>query len=203
MLVSQTKNRNAAVAPRLGSLLFTVLAACASEPAVRSVATRYVGASGFQPVSPASVEVVKGPELRPHEAIAELELPADGSSFDVMVQRLRERAAALGADAIVDVNSIYDTPGGLTPTSSNTDLSGDASKEAAKVGVALLIKRPKFVSVRAVAVRLQARHADERSYTVHDKSDSRPSPTQDAHRGGIPVAKATGPGEKKPVDQPR
>lgn len=208
MLASNTINRNGRLRAAKATLAIAILligqiaAACSTGPSVRPVAVRYVGAAGSVPVSAGAVEVVKGQERRPHDRIAELSIPTDGSSFEVLVQRLREKAGALGADAVSEVISVYDTPSGLSPTSSNTDLSQDASREAAKVGFTLLVNRPKWVAVRGVAVRLHSRHEGEKSFTVHSGTDSRPSPQQDAHRAGVPIAKIASPGERPPVDQP-
>ncbi|MFN0206003.1 MAG: hypothetical protein ACKVS6_06780 [Planctomycetota bacterium] len=205
MLASKTTNRNGRLCAAKTTLTIAILIfgfACSAGPSVRPVSIRYVGAAGATPVSAAAVEVVKGKELRPHDRVAELSIPTDGSSFEALVQRLREKAGALGADAVTEVISVYDTPSGLSSTSSNTDLSQDAAREAAKVGLTLLVNRPKWVAVRGVAVRLHSRHQSERSFTVHKGTDSRPSPQQDAHRAGVPIAKTSGPGERPPVKQP-
>lgn len=181
-----------------------LLTSCAAGPAVTSISVKYTGSNGFTPVSAATVEVKKERETRPYEQIAVLSVPTDdGSSFETLVQRLRERAASIGADAIVEVDAIYESSGGPpAATSSNTNLPDDAGREAAATGLTLLIHRPKWVSVRGIAIRLKERHLGERSFLVHDPSDNRPSPVQDAQRVGVPKPTPAGPSEQPPVDQP-
>lgn len=181
------------------------MAGCSSGPAVTPVSVRYYGPSGFEPLSPAAVEVRKEIETRPHEVIADLSVPTDGdTTYESLVQRLRERAAALGADAITHVTTVYETPaGGPSTNSSNTNLPEDAGREAAATGLSLLLHRPKWVAVRGIAVRLKERHTNERSFNVHDPKDQRISPVQDAQRVSVPKQATNQPAENKPVDPPR
>ncbi|MBI3819757.1 MAG: hypothetical protein HY286_13760 [Planctomycetes bacterium] len=119
------------------------------------------------------------------------------------MQRLRERAALLGADELAEVIAVYDIPTtGTAVTSSNTGLPSQAGLEAASTGFSLLIHHPKWVSVRGIALRLHEKHLADRSFSVHDPTDSRPSPLQDAHRVGAPPTPPCGPAEKPPADQP-
>ncbi|MBL8994462.1 MAG: hypothetical protein JNM63_14050 [Spirochaetia bacterium] len=180
------------------------IGACSSDPVVAPISVRFSDPAAFDAVSPSAVEVKKVPEHRPHTVIAELSIPTEqGASFESLVQRLRERAASLGADAIVEVNSVYDVPaGGPSASSSNTDLSGDAAREAAKSGLSILLHRPRWVSVRAIAIRLLEKHKNDGSYARTEASDSRPSPPQDAERIGIPTTAKPLPVEKAPVDKP-
>jgi hypothetical protein len=69
----------------------------------------FPGAHGYPPTSPASVDLLRYEPRRVHEAFAEIryEPPARLSRFEVE-RRLRERAAAIGADALViEVDNVY------------------------------------------------------------------------------------------------
>jgi hypothetical protein len=86
-------------------VLVFLLAACA--PPLRIY--YFPGARHYPPMSPASVDLLRNEPSRPHEALAEIRMdpPARMSRFEVE-RRLREKAAAIGADAlIIEVDTVY------------------------------------------------------------------------------------------------
>ena len=86
-------------------VLVFLLAACAPPLHVNF----FPGAGAFPPTSPASVDLLRSELLRPHEAFAEIRMdpPARMNRFEVE-RRLRERAAAIGADAlIIEVDNVF------------------------------------------------------------------------------------------------
>ncbi len=177
------------------------LSACASGPRVAPISVRYLGVAGLPPVSPASVEIVRAKELRPHSALAQLEVASDGSSFESLVLRLRDRAAALGADALVDVTAVYDVPATGSPQVSSNPTDGNLSGEAARAGLTLLLSRPSWVAVRGIAVRLDERHAGEQPFRVRVEGDGSQSPVQQAQGLEPPENIAERPLEKPPVEK--
>jgi len=69
----------------------------------------FPGARHYPPTSPASVDLLREEPRRPHEAFAEIRIdpPAQMSRFEVE-RRLRERAASIGADAmIIEVDNVF------------------------------------------------------------------------------------------------
>lgn len=69
----------------------------------------FPGARQYPPTSSAFVDLLREEPRRPHEAFAEIRIdpPARMSRFEVE-QRLRERAAAIGADAmIIEVDNVF------------------------------------------------------------------------------------------------
>ncbi|MBL8695304.1 MAG: hypothetical protein JNJ88_14515 [Planctomycetes bacterium] len=174
---------------------------CASGPQVSPVTARFLGPVGSTPVPAEAVEVIPKIDRREREPIAELEAKTDGSSFDALVARLRERSGRLGADALVDVRPIYDVGTGGSAASSD-DPNGEVGGEAAKAGLTILLNRPKWVAVRGTAVRFPARHSHEKLFRTYDGTDSRPSPTLAAQQVDVSNRKPQGPAEATPVDKP-
>ena len=85
--------------------LVLLLAACASPVRVYY----FPGARHYPPTSPASVDLLRWEPQRPHEAFAELRYdPPRGYSRREVEWQLRERGAAIGADALViRVDTVY------------------------------------------------------------------------------------------------
>lgn len=86
-------------------VLVFLLASCAPPLRVHF----FPGARRYPPTSPSSVDILRSELLRPHEAFAEIRMdpPARMSRLDVE-RRLRERAADIGADAlIIEVDNVY------------------------------------------------------------------------------------------------
>lgn len=137
---------------RAVAIAVLLAAACASRAKVAPIHVRYLGPATFEPVPTSLVAVVRGPETRPHEKVAQLEVGDDGTSYGELVERLRQRAGRVGANAIVEVAPIYDDPG-LTIPDASSDLAENTTTEAASAGVSILFRRPVFKGVRAVAVR--------------------------------------------------
>ena len=169
---------------------------CGSTPRVAPIQVKYQGPSQLPAVSPELVEVVRGPESRPYVSVAQLEIEDDGTSFDDLVRRLRVRAGSIGANAIIDVGPKYDSPGPALPQASSNEAlnTGEANRQAMGVSASLLIRRPKFVGVKATAVRIGDLDAMLASPS--------PSAVSEADRGAapppVPQAPATRPPEEKP-----
>jgi hypothetical protein len=86
-------------------VLVFLIAACA--PPLRVYF--FPGARHYPPTSPASVDLLRDEPRRPHEAFAEIRMDPQArmSRFEVE-RRLRERAAAIGADALViEEDTVY------------------------------------------------------------------------------------------------
>jgi hypothetical protein len=143
--------------------LFLVLslgAAACSSARVSPIRVKYTGLAGRPETSAEFVEVVRGPMLKPSTPIAELEVESDGSTFEELVERLRRRAAGLGADAICDVRSVFSVGKGQYVQSPGQELPraadfGSFMKNAAETGIPIIFDTPSWVSVRATAVSLQ------------------------------------------------
>lgn len=186
------------VAP-LCTLGLAIAAACGA-PQVSPIRVRYLGPAGLPPVDPGSVELVRGRAQEPFVPIAELEVAPDGSSFEALVDRLRGRAAALGADAIHDVRSLYEVGSGQVYQSTN-DIGPryeDLIVEAAKAGFSLLLSRPHWIGVRATAIRFDTKSAPLPILTAAGGiTATRPAEPPKAV-ASLPAA----PVEKPPVEKP-
>ena len=86
-------------------VLVLLLAACA--PPVR--VQYFPGARRFPPTLPASVDLLRSDPRRAHVAFAAILYdPSAGMSRNQVERRLREKGAAIGADALViEVDTIY------------------------------------------------------------------------------------------------
>jgi len=188
--VSRAFTLFALVAPAL------VAPCCGGTPRVAPIQVRYQGPSQLPPVSPALVEVVRGPESRPYLAVAKLEIEDDGTTFEDLVHRLRERAGSIGANAIVEVAPMYDSPGPALPQTSSNDAlnTGEANRDVMGVSASLLLRRPKFVGVKAMAVRI----GDLDASLASDAPSAVSKPDRGAAPPPVPEAPATRPPEEKP-----
>jgi len=85
--------------------LVMLLAACASPLRVYY----FPGARHYPPTMPASVDLLRWEPQRPHEAFAEIRYdPPRSLSRSEVEWRLREKGAAIGADALViGVDTVY------------------------------------------------------------------------------------------------
>lgn len=173
-------------------------------PKVSAIRVRHVGRAGLPPVPEHAVEIVRGAELRPHVVIAELEVPTDGSSYEELVERLRRRAGDLGADVLCNPRSVFDVG-----DSQMTQLPGpprpsmeDQLREATALGVSLLLKRPRWVSVRGTAVLLDARSGENPSDAWIGFEDPTSSPARDVQASQPVEPPPSPPAESKPADKP-
>jgi len=92
---------------RTFALFFLVLLLAACAPPLRVY--YFPGARLYPPTSPASVDLLRWEPQRPHEAFAEIRYdPPPGYSRNEVEWRLREKGAAIGADALViSVDTVY------------------------------------------------------------------------------------------------
>jgi hypothetical protein len=184
-------------------LLAAALLGGCSGPAVAPITVRYVGPVGLQAVRPETVELVRGKEVRSHTAIAELEVVPDGSTYEVLVERLRQRAASLGADAICDVHSVFDVGSGQVSSDPRTtpETPEDTLIDAAKAGFSVFLNRPSWIAVRGTAIRLDDIHRGENAKSASAPSTA-PSTARDVLHGDPPETRPDKPQEKPPVEKP-
>lgn len=93
---------------RLHSVALAVIAsaAVAGCASIESVSTPYAGASRPPPTDAAHVEVLRSEPARAHERLGEIQVDASIKPTPPMAdieQRLRSKAAEMGADAVVVV----------------------------------------------------------------------------------------------------
>mgnify|MGYP003693682113 CR=1 FL=1 len=178
-------------------LLVAALLGGCSGPAVAPITVRYVGPVGLQAVRPETVELVRGKEVRSHTAIAELEVVPDGSTYEVLVERLRQRAASLGADAICDVHSVFDVGSGQVSSDPRTtpETPEDTLIDAAKAGFSVFLNRPSWIAVRGTAIRLDDIHRGENAKSASAPSTA-PSTARDVLHGDPPETRPDKPQEK-------
>jgi len=86
-------------------LLAAFIASCA--PALR--VNYFPGVPEYPPTSPAAVDLLRFEPRRPHNAFAEIRYdPPRGLSRNEVEWRLRQKGAAIGADAlVVEVDTVY------------------------------------------------------------------------------------------------
>jgi hypothetical protein len=142
------------MARSLGFILLSATASCVARSPVAPIYVQVHSPRGYGSVLPEAVEVTKDRELRPHTLLAQLEVGADGSSFHALVERLRARAARLGAHALVEVRAVYDAPADPVPQATSNVTEGNGSLDAVGAGLAILLHPPRWVAVRARAIRL-------------------------------------------------
>lgn len=88
-----------------------LLTGCSS---LSSRTIEYVGVTHFPPSNPAKVEILKEPPARAHERLGEvvLDISTDPAPAVTKIEaRLKDKAARLGADAIVIVQDKAETAG--------------------------------------------------------------------------------------------
>ena len=86
------------------ALTLTALAGCTS---LETHTMPYVGAPRLAPTDPAKVEIIRAPPTREHERLGEVTVDASvepSPPMEKIEAALKERAAALGADAVFVVH---------------------------------------------------------------------------------------------------
>jgi hypothetical protein len=187
----------------ISALTCGVALACGG-PTISTIRVRFVGTAGLEPVPAEMVQIVRGPEVRPHRVIAELEVPTDGSTFEILSERLRRRAGDLGCDVICDLRSVFDvgtsempqTPGPPRPD------RVDMMKDATALGVGLLLRSPTWVSVRATAVLLDSGPMDAAASRMPGIGESSGVAPHEVHDVVRAPTRPPSPPESKPVDKP-
>jgi hypothetical protein len=109
-------------------ILALLLVSCA--PPLR--VSYFQGARHYPPTSPSQVDLLREEPRRPHEAFAEIRYnPPTGMSRSQVDWNLRERGAAIGADAlVVEIDTVYREQVWVGPYRANRSYRGRRVRRA-------------------------------------------------------------------------
>lgn len=83
-------------------LLGTLVTACSS---VRARSIHFIGRPDFPPTSPATVEILHRPPMRPHDVLGQVIIEPEGNPSQAAIEeKLRDETAAMGGDAAIIVH---------------------------------------------------------------------------------------------------